>query len=831
MTPAERLTELLARWEELREQGVEATPEQLCPADPELRELLGEQVRRRRRLHALLDLPTAVMTAPPFPLSPPAGGVEVLAELGRGGLGVVYKAWQPGLKRYAALKRIQAGRFADPAQLARFRTEAEAAARLRHPNIVQVYELGERDGQPFLLLEYADGGSLAIHLAGTPQPPRPSAALVETLARAMHYAHQQGVVHRDLKPANVLIHMADGRWQSDRQQGDASSQSAICHLPSAIPKIADFGIAKLLDEAGGHTNTGDVIGTPSYMAPEQAAGRVRDAGPAIDVYGLGAVLYEMLTGGPPFRGTTKLETLELVRTHEPVPPRQLQPAVPRDLETVCLKCLEKDPDRRYASAEALAADLRRFLDGEPVTARPARWWGRAARWCRKRPASAALLAVAFLASAALVGWAVERGRRQAVELQAERERGRADRRDAAVGRQARGLVEAANRDNPEAPKVAEQHFRESLRLAELLDREQPGNPNNRLLQATGHVRLAELFESTKRPADAEKQFRQGLAVLEPLTRDTAGDRKYERELAKTYSRVAAFLRTLPGRLADAELFARQALAAWEGLAAGTDEPDDRCELAASHFEIGVIHRHAKREDQIDREWEKASTILEGLVRQQPTNLKFVTNYSLVRYNQALRVPAGRDDDRKIALNTDVIDTLEGVYREAPATERLSTRLGRAYQNRGSALGRKERFAESAADSRRAVELLEGPEQDAARFNLAFALAGNGAHAEAVREGNLAARMPAAKQLELLARVHARAARASRIDPALSSAEREAVVGEYAAQALGLLHRAKKAGLFQDPARAKELHTHPEYDPLRRHPDFQQFLRGVPAPPP
>ncbi|HEV3262371.1 MAG TPA: serine/threonine-protein kinase, partial [Gemmataceae bacterium] len=270
-------------------------------------------------------------------------GYEILGVLGRGGMGVVYQARQVKLRRLVALKMILAGQHAGPEQLARFRAEAEAVARLQHANIVQIHEVGEHDGQPFFSLEFVEGGSLAHKLAGVPEPPAQAARLVETLARAIEAAHQRGIIHRDLKPANVLL-TADG-----------------------TPKITDFGLAKHLQDepavskgepgvstAGGLTATGAVLGTPSYMAPEQAAGKAGEMTAAVDIYALGAILYELLTGRPPFRAATVLETLEQVRTVEPVPPSRLQPKVPRDLETICLKCLEKEPGKRYPSAQELA---------------------------------------------------------------------------------------------------------------------------------------------------------------------------------------------------------------------------------------------------------------------------------------------------------------------------------------------------------------------------------------------------------------------------------------------------------------------------------------------
>jgi tRNA A-37 threonylcarbamoyl transferase component Bud32/cell division protein FtsB len=304
---------------------------------------------------------------------PTIPGYEVLGVLGRGGMGVVYKARQTALKRLAALKMILSGDYASPQELARFRTEAEAVARLQHPNIVQVFEVGEHDGRPFFSLEYVGGGTLAAKLRESLPDPKEAAALVERLARAVHAVHQCDVVHRDLKPANVLL-TADG-----------------------TPKITDFGLAKKLDEEAGQTHAGAVMGTASYMAREQASGATAQVGPLADVYALGAILYECLTGRPPFKAATVYETLRQVREDEPVAPRTLNPAVPRDLETVCLKCLRKEPGHRYASAAALAEDLRRWQAGEPVAARPvgrAEW---AAKWVRRNPVVAALVAAVVLA--------------------------------------------------------------------------------------------------------------------------------------------------------------------------------------------------------------------------------------------------------------------------------------------------------------------------------------------------------------------------------------------------------------------------------------------------
>jgi WD40 repeat protein len=291
----------------------------------------------------------------------------VISLLGQGGMGVVYQAYQRALNRLVALKMILAAGQAGEEQLARFHTEAEALARLQHPNIVQIHEIGAHEGRPYIALEYVDGSSLARQLSGTPWPAGRAAEMVETLARAIHHAHGRGIVHRDLTPANVLL------------------------TPAGLPRITDFGLAKLLVGGGPTlTQTGAILGTPSYMAPEQAAGKGQEVGPATDVYALGAILYELLTGRPPFKAETPLDTLVQVQSQEPVSPSRLQPKLPRDLATICLKCLQKEPARRYPSAEALAEDLRRFRAGEPIRARPIGSTERLWRWCRRNPVVATL---------------------------------------------------------------------------------------------------------------------------------------------------------------------------------------------------------------------------------------------------------------------------------------------------------------------------------------------------------------------------------------------------------------------------------------------------------
>ncbi len=342
-------------------------------------------------------VPTPGPGATSWPVIP---GYDILGVLGEGGMGVVYQARHRTLQRLVAVKMILPSRREDvPALLARFRAEAEAQARLQHPNIVQIFEVGEAAGRPYLALEYLDGGSLDRRLAGTPQPPQAAARLVEVLARAMHAAHQCQIVHRDLKPANILLQTIPG---AEPPGVTERSGDPAVDLDRWIPKITDFGVAKFLDVDRAQTQTGMVLGTASYMAPEQARGRSREIGPATDTYALGAILYELLTGRPPFKGASPVETLEQVVGQEPVSPKRLQPKVPADLATICLKCLEKERGHRYASALALAEDLRRFQAGEPILGRRPGLLRQGVSWCRRNPALAAASGLALTALGAVV---------------------------------------------------------------------------------------------------------------------------------------------------------------------------------------------------------------------------------------------------------------------------------------------------------------------------------------------------------------------------------------------------------------------------------------------
>jgi eukaryotic-like serine/threonine-protein kinase len=459
------------------------TPEEVCQDCPELLNAVRDRLRRVRVLEAEVDSLFPTPGSAPTPPDPPDGkprqlpGYEVQAILGRGGMGVVYRARHLRLNRIVALKMLLTGAYAGPRERARFQREAEAVASLRHVNIVQVHDVGDHEGWPYFTMELVEGGSLAQALARTPQPARQSAATLATLAEAVQAAHQGGIVHRDLKPANILL-TADG-----------------------TPKIVDFGLARHFDRGPALTLSGTRMGTPSYMAPEQVIGKAGTIGPAADIYALGALLYEMVTGKPPFRGETAAETERQVVHDEPVPPSRLNTKVPRDLETICLKCLSKEPRRRYPSAAALADDLLRFGQGRPIQARPVGWGERSWRWGRRNPMAAALLATAV----ALVGlasgggvWLVQQRARHDAEL----------RNDVGTAvAQAERLCKGF-------------HFRDAREsLEQVRQRLEPAGPDDlrrQVEQAQADLNLAERLDSARIQTATLAGGKDGLAAAEPL---------------------------------------------------------------------------------------------------------------------------------------------------------------------------------------------------------------------------------------------------------------------------------------------------------------------------
>ncbi|MDG3005916.1 protein kinase domain-containing protein [Paludisphaera mucosa] len=543
MSAESRVQELL---DEIADSG--CTPEEACGACPEL---LPEVRRRWQQMRILKgELDALFPASDPDPDAEPSApwhasaeslripGYDVEAVLGRGGMGVVYRARHLRLNRPVALKMMLAGPYAGPHERARFQREAEAVAGLRHANIVHVYDVGDHGGCPYFTMELVEGGSLAHSLAGTPQPARQAAALVTTLAEAVHAAHQAGIVHRDLKPANILL------------------------TASGTPKVADFGLARHFDADSALTLSGARIGTPSYMAPEQVLGEASSIGPAADVYALGALLYEMLTGRPPFRGVTTAETERQMVNDEPVAPSRLNTNVPRDLETICLKCISKEPDRRYAGAAALADDLKRFGEGRAIQARPLGWGERLWRWGRRNPTGAALLVTAL----ALVGLASGGG----VWLVQQR----AERREEAAWR-LRELRDEIGTSVAEAINLRQGfHFREARHLLEQARlRLEPSGPDDlrrRVARARADLELVE---------DLDRARLQAATLIKGKFETSGAELLYEKTWAKAFGRQWEDVQDVAARVRDSAV-REEIVPALDDWASITRDPARRAWLLA-----------------------------------------------------------------------------------------------------------------------------------------------------------------------------------------------------------------------------------------------------------
>ncbi|HEX5273557.1 MAG TPA: serine/threonine-protein kinase, partial [Gemmataceae bacterium] len=639
---------------------------------------------------------TASIPAPPGEV-PPLPGYEILGRLGRGGMGVVYRARQTRLNRLVALKRIRPETERD---LARSRTEAEALARLGHPNIVQIHEVLEHEGSVYLVLELVEGGSLADWLGGLPQPPREAAALLEAVAGAVHSAHAQGIIHRDLKPANILLSLSRERPAS----ADSSFRETInrSRLNECVPKVTDFGIAKRLSADSGGTREGDLLGTPAYMAPEQAVGRLEQIGPPTDVYGLGCVLYEMLTGRVPLLGETALDTLLLTRTEEPIPPRRLQPKVPRDLETICLKCLEKDPQRRYASAQALADDLRRYLAHEPIRARPAGRAERLLKWARRRPAVAALtVCLALLTAAAAAGGAL-------YNVRLRRERDRAE-QNLAVARGAveKMLLEVAEEELNTEPRMEEKRRRlleQALAFYEDLLREQGDDPALRREIAVAQLRVGDIRRLLGDHARAEEAYSRAIVRLKALCDDFPARPEFRRRLADAFNFRGEVFR-LTSRPADARADYEAARALQERLATDfPDSPDYKSDLARTHYNEGIVLKDDGEREKARQELDEAVALLAPLADAPGARPEPRQHLARAYLNRAAVLRAGRRPAEARDDCSRAISLLDGLAAADPLKPDYRFELAVAHANRGNALAQLS-APEAEEDYREALRLL------------------------------------------------------------------------------------------------------------------------------
>jgi tetratricopeptide (TPR) repeat protein len=603
-------------------------------------------------------------------------GYEILGELGRGGMGVVYKARQLGLNRLVAIKMILSGDYAAAGDLARFRLEAEAVAKLQHPNIVQVYAIDEVDGKPYFCLEFVNGGPLQKKLAGNPQPPRQAAHLVEKLAEAMEYAHCRHIIHRDLKPANVLL------------------------TETGVPKVADFGLAKRLDEQDSQTQTGSILGTPSYMAPEQAHGQTRDVGPGADIYSLGAILYEALVGRPPFKGETVLDTLELVRSQEPVSPSRLQPKIPRDLETICLKCLQKDPKNRYLSSGALAEDLRRFRKGEPIFARPTPAWERAWKWARRRPLAAALVGVSVLFALSLaVGGVVfgeyQRARaneedrlmgianveHQRAELNFQRAEQNFESARSAVDEMLTSVGQQRLAYEPRMEKVRRDLLTKALHFQERFLKEKSDDPEIRDETGRAYARVGDIQEMLGEHEAAEQSYDAGRTFLAELNAEFPTNARYSQDLATCVNNLGQLLKSA-GRTPEAEQALREALGLRQKLTDEQHDEEDRRELATVADNLGVLLLGEGRYAEANSLLQQSVGLLEELAGAS-TEPAYQQNLARGRNNLGVLLAAvGRPDEAEQTFRQ-ALDVLFGLAKQYPNVPDYRQELAVSYNHLGN----------------------------------------------------------------------------------------------------------------------------------------------------
>jgi serine/threonine protein kinase/tetratricopeptide (TPR) repeat protein len=534
--------------------------------------------------------PTISLNLRSAPAKPERIGPYIIeTELGRGGMGIVYRARDIRLGRTIALKMILRANYSDPKDLHRFQVEATAVAKLQHPNIVQVYDVGMDGDVPYMALEFVDQGTLSKKLQGKPQESRFAASLVAGMADGIQHAHDHGILHRDLKPANILLRKKE--VDSSSSHASSASHQAI----TEVPVVSDFGLAKKLDSKELFTQSGLAIGTPNYMSPEQASGQTEKVGPASDIYGLGAILYELLTGHPPFQGISTVDTLMQVMQHEPVPPRDLQPKIAVDLETICLKCLQKEPHRRYATAGELAADLRRFLNDEVIHARAAGPVERMTRWCRRHPAVTGLLALVFL----LLTTGVTISSTFAFKAQQRAEQLAVEKDKAARNLQrARTIIREYLTDVDEDPQLAQslsiplkqKLLSRAMPMLKELMRESGDSPDLLAEEAKAHCLLGNIHMTMGETQDAEKAYLASIQSWKKLQNQQTLTNHHLEFLGSSYLNLGK-LQFSQGRFDEALASKKETLTQANAMQADK-ETDDRKRglMIQAHLEISNVFR-------------------------------------------------------------------------------------------------------------------------------------------------------------------------------------------------------------------------------------------------
>jgi serine/threonine protein kinase len=850
----------LAEWDESYRRGEDRPIESFGIDDPAVLKELRTRIEGQRRLYAVLKLSDTVpegsagadATLPSFP------GYETQSTIGRGGMGIVYKARDLMLNRVVAIKTIARADHASPGQVARFLAEAEAVARLKHPNVIPIHAIGEHEGRPFYTLEFAAGGSLSDRLAQGPMAAAASAELIETLAFAVHAAHQAGVVHRDLKPSNVLL-TAEG-----------------------IPKLSDFGVAKLLDSTEVRTLSGEALGTPSYMAPEQAEGRSKAVGPPADVYALGAILYQTLTGKPPFLGESAIETLKLVATAEVVPPRRLRPDVPRDLETICLACLEKSPEKRYDTAEQLAVDLRRFRAGEPIRARRTSPVRRLSKLARRHPWQTALAATTTAGILAFAGLSY----RHNIELKAENLRteskaaearrnyrearstirtmvGRLDdtrvagsprlidlRRD--LGQDAlgfydrilgqvdssdpivlldtiRALTDASHLQWVLGQKAAaEKSTRRALQLIAALRARQSDELECLNLEVDCLLALGACFELPGRRDEAVAVYERLIPLAERLAQAENDSPASADVLASCHNTYASILGRDRFALAKAEYQKAIELRERPDVLA---VPGMRNRLAESVVNLGVIYWKEHDYPQAELRFRKGEELLLAPGKDpQATDREATIALGQVNVNWVGLLWELKNHDQAIARANAALDRLEAYARIEPNDQVARDLCLKLHGNRGQALAALERDREAAADWAKVVELSSEPVPPFHRIALGFALVKCGELDGAVAQARLAGQSAALSGEDRynICCLFARAAVAVQSDKKASGGERSRLFESYISDALDALAKADQAGFFRDPAMRDLAQKDSDLIILRDRQGFERIVHAKPG---
>lgn len=820
----------------------------------------------------------------PAPAAPEAigcvGPYRLLDLLGSGGMGAVYKARDARLKRVVALKMILAGPRADRERLVRFRREAELVSRLRHANIVQIFDIGEHEGRPYYTMELIEGGSLAGRLARGPLASRAAAELIELLARAVNHAHENGVLHRDLKPANVLLQPLGGggpKWPSDPGPS----------ILDCRPLITDFGLAKpLLDEQKlsadqYDTESGAILGTPGYMAPEQATGGRQGVGPAADVYALGAILYEALTGRPPFRAATALETLDQVRSQEPVPVLRLQPSVPRDIETICLKCLAKDPRRRYASAVDLAADVRRFLTGEPIQARPVSARERLLKWTRRKPALAALIAVcAIMLAGAASGVLVYNARLRAAAGEARRQQRRADEhyRSAreTLNHMLRRLESRRLGELPQLKDLERELMQDALEfyLKALEDQQNP-DPKVRFDTAVACRRAADIQQRLGQADAAKSNYRRVLELIEGLPAEDRNSRE-SRFLAGGCYNNLGLLANNTAQWDEAERYHQRALGVYQKFVGSRPDPDrdagiaesehnlaviyqldnrpddavrryEHCikirtalvrhrprderyqaALADDHINLGLLHQNHHRLEKVTGHYEQAEKLLQPLAAAHPPGGEFALSLSALYLNWAYFLVGTGHAEEGLAKNTKAVELAERVFRLEPRHYIAGRRVFTSHGGRAQTYEALGRFADAIPDWDRVVELDESPDRWRHRVLRALAMARAGQHQRAAAEDLSDLTNVPGEGYYNLACAFALSVKPAELDAGLPADERERLTVRYRSQAIALLKKLAAQGYFKNAANASSLAGDEDLSSLRGQAEFQRLLDDVAA---